>query len=141
MFQRITIPEALHQADKEKMGFIDRYIFPGGYLPSTMQLINRISTQSKGSLTLERVENIGGHYTRALQLWRAAFLLNFDDKIRPALLDSYPEMSKEATEVFHKKWEYYFAYCEAGFWTKTLGDVIITVGRAGALELVEGIPL
>ena len=37
--------------------------------------------------------------------------------------------------------QYYFAYCEAGFVTKTLGDVIITVGREGALELMEGIPL
>lgn len=37
--------------------------------------------------------------------------------------------------------KYYFAYCEAGFLTKTLGDVIITVGREGALELMEGVPL
>lgn len=70
-----------------------------------MQLLNYISTQSKGGLTLERVENIGGHYTRALRLWREGFLLNFDDKIRPALLDSYPDMSQEALGVFHRKWE------------------------------------
>lgn len=37
--------------------------------------------------------------------------------------------------------QYYFAYCEAGFATKTLGDVIITVGREGAMELMESIPL
>jgi cyclopropane-fatty-acyl-phospholipid synthase len=37
--------------------------------------------------------------------------------------------------------QYYFTYCEAGFVSKTLGDVIITVGREGALELMEGIPL
>ena len=37
--------------------------------------------------------------------------------------------------------KYYFTYCEAGFVTKTLGDVIITVGREGALELMEGIPI
>lgn len=127
-----------------------------------MELLNHISTQSKGSLILDRVENIGGHYTRALRLWRESFLLKFHHEIGPALLDSYPEMSKEAIGVFHKKWEvrvvetvshqrefttdttsskYYFAYCEAGFSTKTLSDVIITVGRAGALELMEGIPL
>jgi cyclopropane-fatty-acyl-phospholipid synthase len=113
---------------------------------------------------VERVENIGGHYAKALRLWRKNFLLHFDDKIMPALLDSHPTMSKKAVEVFRRKWEvgifqgslaamkagslltphhnqYYFAYCEAGFITKTLGDVIITVGRAGALELMEGIPL
>lgn len=85
--------------------FIDQYIFPGGYLPSTMQLLNHINKQSNGSLTLERVENIGGHYVKTLRLWRERFLLNFDDKIRPALLNSNPEMSKDAIEVFRKKWE------------------------------------
>jgi cyclopropane-fatty-acyl-phospholipid synthase len=37
--------------------------------------------------------------------------------------------------------KYYFTYCEAGFATKTLGDAIITVGREGAMELMEGVPL
>lgn len=37
-------------------------------------------------------------------------------------------------------YQYYFCYCEAGFKTKTIGDVGITVGREGALELLEGIP-
>ncbi|CZR57390.1 related to cyclopropane synthase [Phialocephala subalpina] len=141
MFQCITMPEAQHTIDAKKRGFIGQYIFPGGYLPSTTQLLNHISTQSKGSLTLERVENIGRHYTKTLRLWRENFLFNFDDKIMPALLNSHHTLSKETVEVFRRKWEYYFTYCEAGFFTKTLGDVIITVGRAGALELMEGIPL
>jgi len=37
--------------------------------------------------------------------------------------------------------QYYFSYCEAAFVTKTLGDVIITVGREGSMELMEGIPI
>ena len=37
--------------------------------------------------------------------------------------------------------QYYFTYCEAGFNTRTLGDVIITVCREGAMELAEEIPL
>ena len=37
--------------------------------------------------------------------------------------------------------KYYFTYCEAGFCTKTLGDVILTVGREGAVEMLEEIPL
>ncbi len=36
---------------------------------------------------------------------------------------------------------YYFEYCTAGFATKTLGDVIITAGRGGAMELMEADPL
>ena len=38
-------------------------------------------------------------------------------------------------------YQYYFTYCEAGFNTKTLGDVIITIGREGATEMLEDIPL
>ncbi|KAL2074938.1 hypothetical protein VTL71DRAFT_8718 [Oculimacula yallundae] len=142
MFQCITIPEAQHAADVNKRErFISKYIFPGGYLPSTMELLNHIDTQSEGRLTLERIENIGGHYAKALRLWREKFLLDFDHEVMPALLQSYPSMSNEAVKVFRRKWEYYFSYCEAGFLTKTLSDVIITVGRAGTLELMEGIPL
>lgn len=37
--------------------------------------------------------------------------------------------------------QYYFTYCEAGFNTRTLGDVIITVSREGAMELMEDVPL
>jgi cyclopropane-fatty-acyl-phospholipid synthase len=107
---------------------------------------------------VENVENIGGHYARALRLWRERFLAGFEDKIRPALMKEHPEMNEEEVEVFRRKWEvsatpkidprammlsgqYYFAYSEAGFLTKTLGDVIITVGREGTAELMEGIPL
>ena len=68
-----------------------------------MRSSNHISTQSKGSLTLECNKNIGGHYIKALQLWRENFLLNFDDKIMPALLNSNPSTSKETVEVFRRK--------------------------------------
>jgi cyclopropane-fatty-acyl-phospholipid synthase len=53
----------------------------------------------------------------------------------------HPEMTKSDVIVFKRKWEYYFTYCEAGFATKTLGDVIITVGREGAVEMIEDVPL
>jgi cyclopropane-fatty-acyl-phospholipid synthase len=60
--------------------------------------------QSNGYLTLERVENIGGHYTMALRLWRENFLLSFDDKIKPALI-LHPTLLKEDVNLFRRKWE------------------------------------
>ncbi|KAG5984080.1 hypothetical protein E4U55_006112 [Claviceps digitariae] len=141
MFQCITMPEGRHQQYSKSVDFINQYIFPGGYLPSITQLLGHISGQSNGTLVVENVENIGGHYAKALRLWNEKFQNNFNDRIKAALLLSHPGMSKEEIEVFRRKWEYYFTYCEAGFVTKTLGDVIITVGREGALELMEGIPL
>ncbi|CAK7218350.1 hypothetical protein SCUCBS95973_003454 [Sporothrix curviconia] len=141
VFQCITMPEGRHAAYSKSVDFINHYIFPGGYLPSITQLLNHISTQSDGTMIVEGVENIGGHYARTLRLWKEAFLARFDDTIRPALQREHTGMTDAEIEVFRRKWEYYFTYCEAGFVTKTLGDVIITVGREAALELMENIPL
>ncbi|KAJ4174546.1 hypothetical protein NW754_004964 [Fusarium falciforme] len=141
VFQCITMPEGRHEAYSKTEDFINHYIFPGGYLPSITQLLNHISEQSQGTLIVENVENIGGHYAKTLRLWKENFMESFDDKIRPALMREHPDMTPEGVEVFRKKWEYYFTYCEAGFVTKTLGDVIITVGREGSLQLMDGIPL
>ncbi|KAL2148588.1 hypothetical protein VTH82DRAFT_2142 [Thermothelomyces myriococcoides] len=139
--QCITIPEGRQAAYEEREDFINRYIFPGGYLPSTTQLLDHITSESNGTLIVESVANIGGHYARTLRLWRERFLANYDAKIRRALVEKHPDTRKEELDVFRRKWEYYFSYCEAGFMTKTLGDVIITFGREGAMELMEGIPL
>ena len=122
MFQCITMPEGRHEAYSKSSeyghcllcdeyganrenSFINQYIFPGGYLPSITQLLNHITTQSNGTLIVENVENIGGHYVKALRLWREAFLDNFDEKIHPALLKGHPTMTSEAVEVFRRKWE------------------------------------
>ncbi|EGY20517.1 hypothetical protein VD0002_g7056 [Verticillium dahliae] len=141
VFQCITMPEGRYEAYAKTEDFINHYIFPGGHLPTITQLLNHIVTESKGTLITEKVENIGGHYAKTLRLWKEAFMRNFDATIKPALLKEHPEMSEDGVDVFRRKWEYYFTYCEAGFATKTLGDAIITVGREGALELMEGIPL
>ncbi|OAA68325.1 cyclopropane-fatty-acyl-phospholipid synthase [Niveomyces insectorum RCEF 264] len=141
VFQCITMPEGRHEAYSKGEDFINHYIFPGGYLPSITQLLNHISKESAGTLIVESVENIGGHYAKTLRLWREKFLANFETTIRPALKKEHSGMADDEIEVFRRKWEYYFTYCEAGFVTKTLGDVIITVGREGAMELMEDIPL
>ncbi|KAJ4390664.1 hypothetical protein N0V93_004262 [Gnomoniopsis smithogilvyi] len=140
VFQCITMPEGRYEAYSKSEDFINHYIFPGGHLPSISQLISHISAESEGTLVVERVLNIGGHYAKTLRLWRENFMNNFESKIRPSLIEKHQAVTEEEIAVFKKKWEYYFRYCEAGFLSKTLGDVIITVGREGAQELMEGIP-
>ena len=87
------------------------------------------------------MENIGAHYAKTLRLWNNSFQQKFDEQIRPALLKEHEDMTKVDVEVFRRKWEYYFTYCEAGFATKTLGDHIVTVSREGAVEMIEDVPL
>lgn len=141
VFQCITMPEGRYEAYARGEDFIRKYIFPGGHLPSISQLVETISKGSEGTLVVERIENIGAHYAKTLRLWREAFLKNFESRIKAALVTEHDNMGEKEIEVFRRKWIYYFAYCEAGFATKTLGDAIITVGREGCLELMEGIPL
>lgn len=87
------------------LSFINHYIFPGGYLPSITQLLNHISKESEGTLIVEKVENIGGHYAKALRLWKESFLKNFQSRIRPSLKQRHRGMTDEEIEVFRKKWE------------------------------------
>ncbi|KAL8950649.1 MAG: hypothetical protein Q9222_003333 [Ikaeria aurantiellina] len=141
VFQCITIPETRYDAYAKSEDFIRKYIFPGGHLPTVSQLVASIDRGSKGSLIVDNILNIGGHYAKTLRLWRESFERNFDSKIRPSLLKEHKGMVNKDVELFRRKWQYYFTYCEAGFNTKTLGDVIITVGREGAMEMIEDVPL
>jgi len=166
-FQCITMPESRYEAYRAGDDFIRRYIFPGGHLPTITQLLDAVRDGSSTKtapprLIPESVENIGPHYAKTLRLWRESFMRNFAGRIRPALMSSSSSsspspsssntigggeggkgggMSEEDVQVFRRKWEYYFEYCEAGFATKTLGDVILTVGREGAGEMMEDVPL
>ena len=154
VFQCITMPESRYAAYSTSDDFIRRYIFPGGHLPTATQLLDavRAGSTSKASggqprLIPESIENIGPHYAKTLRIWRQNFMQSFNAKIRPALLAEHKNdrkgkgMSEEDVDLFKRKWEYYFSYCEAGFATKTLGDIILTVGREGAVGMMENVPL
>ncbi|SLM36348.1 S-adenosyl-L-methionine-dependent methyltransferase-like [Lasallia pustulata] len=141
VFQCITMPETRYEAYSKGEDFIRKYIFPGGHLPTVSQLVGSIEKGSNATLIVDAIENIGGHYAKTLRLWKEKFQRNFESRIRPALLEEHHGMTDSDVELFRRKWEYYFTYCEAGFSTKTLGDVIITVGREGATEMLEDIPL
>ena len=154
VFQCITMPESRYDAYSASDDFIRRYIFPGGHLPTITQLLTAIRAGSSSKtqsprLIPESIENIGPHYAKTLRLWRQSFMQNFATRIRPALLAEHDstgrvggrKMEEGEVETFRRKWEYYFAYCEAGFATKTLGDVILTVGREGAVQMMEDVPL
>jgi len=68
-------------------------------------------------------------------------MANFDSRIKPALLAEHKGMTEADVKLFRRKWEYYFTYCEAGFVTKSLGDVIVTFGREGAVQMMDDVPI
>ncbi len=99
--QIITIADKAFELYRRRPDFIQRYIFPGGMLPSPGALKQLASGAGLG-LVHQRV--FGGDYARTLEEWRHRFCDTWDD-IRQMGFD----------ERFRKLWEFYFHYCEAGF--------------------------
>ncbi|KAK4698916.1 cyclopropane-fatty-acyl-phospholipid synthase, partial [Phenoliferia sp. Uapishka_3] len=134
--QVITMPEGRFESYGKSVDFIQKHIFPGGFLPSVTYLIDSILTGTKGALLVEQVENIGPHYARTLREWRRRFEATFESDIVPALRETYPELTgRKGIEVFRRKWIFYFDYCASGFATRALGDHILTITREGNLSL------
>ena len=105
VFQCITMPETRYEGYSKGEDFIRKYIFPGGHLPTVSQLVGSIERGSKGTLIVDNLLNIGGHYAKTLRIWRETFLRNFDSRIRRALLEEHHGMTNKDIELFRRKWE------------------------------------
>ena len=102
VIQVITIPDRKYNAYRFSSDWIRKHIFPGGHLPSLGAMQEAMAKNS--SLELSNLENFAFDYAKTLDLWRAT-LLQKHEEIRSQGFD----------ESFIRKWEYYFAYCQAGF--------------------------
>ncbi|EIN11137.1 CFS1-like protein [Punctularia strigosozonata HHB-11173 SS5] len=131
--QVITMPESRIPAYDQGVDFIQKWIFPGCYIPSFEFLVSTLAKGSGGRLTVDTVRNIGPHYARTLREWKRKFLRNWDEKIAQALVEEY-SLTADDLDVFRRKWIYYFDYCEAGFATRSLGDHIFTFAREGYVK-------
>lgn len=99
--QVISIEEKRFEAYRRRPDFIQRYIFPGGMLPTVTHMRN-LAADAK--LQLDEVELFGKSYARTLLDWRSRFLA------------AWPAMQGEVrTSRFRNMWEYYMAYCAVGF--------------------------
>ena len=120
--QVITIPDQRYAAYSATTDWIQKHIFPGGHLPSLAAMTAAMSRNS--TLGVEHLENIGIHYARTLREWRTRFLAHADT-IRGMGFD----------DIFLRKWEYYFSYCEAAFATRTLNNLHLVLTRPGNRSL------
>lgn len=105
VFQCITMPENRYEAYSKGEDFIRKYIFPGGHLPTASQLVGNIERGSEGTLVVDNLLNIGGHYAKTLRLWRQNFEKTFNSRIRPALLEEHGGMTEKDIELFRRKWQ------------------------------------
>ena len=104
--QSITIDDSLFDRYKNKQDFIQKYIFPGGFLPSKKSLYNYADANG---LKLEEYNSYSKHYSDTLIIWRKEFNKKWDI-IKNQGFDL----------TFKKMWEFYLSYCEAGFKSKNI---------------------
>ncbi len=104
--QAITIDDSLFDRYKNKQDFIQKYIFPGGFLPSKNSINKYVS---ENGLTIKSYESYANHYSSTLALWRNEFNKKWD-LIKNQGFDS----------TFKRMWEFYLSYCEAGFKSKNI---------------------
>ena len=104
--------------------WINKYIFPGGFLPSLEQLFEA----ANGQLVAEDVHNFGAHYDRTLMAWHARF-----EK-------SWPRHEAQFGERFRRMWRYYLLSCAGGFRARQLQlwqIVFSKNGREGGYESIR----
>ncbi len=114
--QTIAIPDDRYERYRRHDDWIRRYVFPGSLLPSVAALERAAARAS--TLRLAALTDIGAHYARTLESWRERFLARLDDVRRLG-----------HDERFVRTWEFYLAYCEAAFRTRSLRDVQLVLSR------------
>jgi cyclopropane-fatty-acyl-phospholipid synthase len=110
LLQAITIQDQHYEQALASVDYIQRYVFPGSFIPSVTALTASMARAT--NLKLFHLEDIGPHYAHTLRLWRERFFRNLG-KVREL---GYPES-------FVRLWEYYLCYCEGGFRERQLGTV------------------
>ena len=104
--QAITIDDSLFDRYKTKQDFIQKYIFPGGFLPSKNSLNKYVSDNG---LTIKSYDSYADHYANTLAIWKNEFNRKWD------------LIKKQGFDLtFKRMWEFYLSYCEAGFKSKNI---------------------
>jgi cyclopropane-fatty-acyl-phospholipid synthase len=119
LLQAITIRDQRYEQAKRSVDFIQRYIFPGGALPSMSAMLGIISTRT--DMNLHHMEDFGLHYARTLRLWHEN-LHQARHTLEQLGYDDY----------FYRLWEFYLCYCEGGFLERTIGTAQLLLAKPAA---------
>jgi cyclopropane-fatty-acyl-phospholipid synthase len=116
LLQAIVIADRYYERYRTSVDFIQRYIFPGGCLPSLTAMCAAMTRSS--DLRVHHLQDITPHYATTLRRWRESF------EARRDRIDAlgFPER-------FRRMWEFYFCYCEGGFLERTIGDLQLLLAR------------
>lgn len=118
LIQAITIEDHRYEQALRAVDFIKRYIFPGCFIPAVSRMLDSAARNS--DLKLFHLEDIGPSYALTLAMWRERFHHRLAD-VRALGYD----------DRFVRMWDFYLAYCEAGFHERSTGDVQMLLVKPG----------
>lgn len=120
VLQIISIEDERFKTYRGGTDFIQKYVFPGGFLPSD----NALSESVAGAgLRVREIEHFGTSYARTLAEWRIRFE------------ESWPQIAALGfDERFRRLWLYYLCYCQAGFEEGTINVGLYTIEHASAQQ-------
>ena len=116
LIQAITIEDHRYQQALDSVDFIKRHIFPGSYIPCVSSMVE--SAARAGKLRLLDLRDIGPSYAMTLNEWRRRF------HARKAEVHALGYDKR-----FFRMWDFYLAYCEAGFLEQSISDVHLLFGK------------
>jgi len=116
LLQAITLQDQYYKRALKSVDYIQRYIFPGSFIPSVAAIAGSVSRVT--DLKIFNLEDIGPHYAPTLKAWRERFFA----RIAEVRKLGYPES-------FVRLWEFYLCYCEGGFAERQLGDVQVLLTK------------
>ena len=119
LLQAITIRDQRYEQARRSVDFIQRYIFPGGALPSVQRMTELVGRET--DMNLLHLEDIGWHYARTLRLWHE----NFRRARNELEALGYDEQ-------FYRLWEFYLCYCEGGFLERSIGTAQLLLAKPQA---------
>ncbi|OED44662.1 cyclopropane-fatty-acyl-phospholipid synthase [Chromatiales bacterium (ex Bugula neritina AB1)] len=114
--QAITIADQRYEQARRSIDFIQRYIFPGGCLPSMSVIANHVASDT--DMCIHSVTDMTQDYATTLRLWREAFT----QKIEQVRAQGF-------NERFINMWLYYLCYCEGGFTERVIGTSQIVMAK------------
>ena len=113
--QIITVDDLRFQEYRQRPDFIQRYVFPGGMLPSPERLCGVF--KEAGATGVQQIQRFGPDYATTLKIWQTQFNARWAE-LRALGFD----------EPFQRFWNYYLSYCQVGFrlgWTD-VGHFVVT---------------
>jgi cyclopropane-fatty-acyl-phospholipid synthase len=116
LVQGITIRDELYEDALKSVDFIQKFIFPGGFLPSVSAMTASLARRT--DLQMLHLQDIGLHYATTLNRWRERFFARLED-VRAL---GYPDS-------FIRMWEFYLCYCEGAFLERNIGTVQMLLAK------------